>query len=97
MTKEQLVIPPVPPEQEELARRMAEEQQAWLEWVKDKWGTDVAIRKRYPSAYFVLYDNKIIEWWDPEDRPAPTWEQLLEWIDEDRISAERVIEGKATE
>jgi hypothetical protein len=59
----------------------------WKEFMKGRWGVDLAIRKLRPGCYFMLYDRDFLEWWDPNNRPAPTWDEIIAQVEQDKQAA----------
>ena len=49
------------------------------------WGVDVAIKKLRPGANFSLNNNTFVFWEDPTGRPAPTWTEVQEQLEKERI------------
>ncbi len=40
------------------------------------WGIETVIKELRPGASFGLAGSTIIDWKDPEGRPAPTWDEI---------------------
>jgi hypothetical protein len=56
------------------------------------WGVDVAIKKLRPGAFFSLAGVNFTEWNDPTNQDPPTWKEIMEQLDKDRIVAEKWLE-----
>jgi hypothetical protein len=52
------------------------------------WGVDVAIKKLRPGANFQLEGTNFTIWNDPSGLPAPSWEEVQEQMEKDRLAAE---------
>jgi hypothetical protein len=53
-----------------------------------QFGVDVAIRKLRPGAEFELQGTTITKWIDPENRPAPSWEEISTQFNKDKQAYE---------
>ena len=52
------------------------------------WGVDVAIKKLRPYANFQLEGTRFTNWDDPTGTEPPTWEEVMEQLQQDQKAAE---------
>ena len=52
------------------------------------WGVDVAIKKLRPNANFQLEGTRFTIWEDPNGTEPPTWDEVMEQIQQDQKQAE---------
>lgn len=58
-----------------------------------EWGVDVAIKKLRPAAIFQLEGTRFTYWEDSiENSEPPTWEEVMNQLEEDRLRAEKWME-----
>lgn len=48
-------------------------------------GVADAIAKLRPGCIFSLYNNTFVSWWDPDNKPAPKWDEVLDQIAKDEV------------
>ena len=58
------------------------------------YGIDLAIKKLRPNAKFVLYGPNFHEWYDPDGLEPPSWEEINEQIEKDKILTEMLANLK---
>ena len=56
------------------------------------WGIDVALKKLRPGAKFGLSNSTITFWEDPRGSEPPTWDEINEQIEKDKLAAEKWAE-----
>lgn len=54
------------------------------------WGVDVALKKLRPNAKFQLEGTNFTAWEDTDGLEPPTWEEVMQQIESDRIAAQGV-------
>ena len=56
------------------------------------WGVDVAVKKLRPNAKFELTNNTFTHWEDPNGMYPPSWNEINEQIEKDKLAAEIWLE-----
>jgi hypothetical protein len=56
------------------------------------YGIDIAIQKLRPNATFSLYNKTFEDWWDPQDLPPPSWEEIMFVFEQDKQKAEMFLD-----
>lgn len=56
------------------------------------YGVDVAVKKLRPGASFSISGSTITRYQDPQGRPQPTWDEVLEQLAKDKDAADRWLE-----
>jgi hypothetical protein len=51
------------------------------------WGIDIAIKKLRPGAKFELTGTVFTSWEDPNNLPAPTWDEVTAQLQQDQLIA----------
>ena len=63
-------------------------QEQILSSLQNQWGVDVALKKLRPQAQFQMNNNTFVKWFDPSGAEPPTWEEVLEQVERDRLEAQ---------
>lgn len=54
-----------------------------------QYGLDIAMKKLRPNAKFCLMGTYFSEYFDPDGLPEPTWQDIMDQIEKDKIAAEK--------
>jgi hypothetical protein len=57
------------------------------------WGVDIAIMKLRPGCSFSLGGSTISDWQDPSGQEPPTWEEVMQQVERDRVLAENWLKS----
>jgi len=47
---------------------------------KDAWEVETAVKQLRPQAFFVLENNQIVQWYDPNGSHPPTTKEIEEYL-----------------
>lgn len=60
------------------------------EQVNFVFGVAEAIKKLRPGCEFEIMDRTITKWWDPNELPPPSWDEIEIVYNEDRVKYEKL-------
>lgn len=56
---------------------------------------DIAIKKLRPDADYLLEGTTFTKWQDPQGNPAPSWEEIVDQVENDKLKADAWLKSQS--